>query len=118
MENVDVEKLVKDNQNNMATTTQLRLLLSNAVVIKNKVEIENKDILSEKLQGEVKYLLIKHIYQCGRDKKVKEFNERFKIEEKIKKIGDSSKKFNEFYRYLEEIVAYVKYHVDKQDQEL
>ena len=96
------------------STTQLRLLLSNAVVAKNKISMEKNedDNLSEDIQNEIKYLLIKHIYQCGRDTKVKKFDEEFKISEKIKKIGNSEKKFNDFYRYLEEIVAYMKYYID------
>mgnify|MGYP003093575774 FL=1 len=96
------------------STTQLRLLLSNAVVVKNKISMEKNedDNLSEDIQNEIKYLLIKHIYQCGRDTKVKKFNEEFKISGKIKKIGKSEKKFNDFYRYLEEIVAYMKYYID------
>lgn len=96
------------------STTQLRLLLSNAVVVKNKISMEKNENaeLSENIQNEIKYLLIKHIYQCGRETEVKEFDKEFKISEKIKKIGNSEKKFNDFYRYLEEIVAYMKYYID------
>ena len=96
------------------STTQLRLLLSNAVVVKNKIAMEKNENaeLSENIQNEIKYLLIKHIYQCGRETEVKEFDKEFKISEKIKKIGNSEKKFNDFYRYLEEIVAYMKYYID------
>lgn len=96
------------------STTQLRLLLSNAVVVKNKISMEKNENaeLSENIQNEIKYLLIKHIYQCGKETKVKEFDKEFKISEKIKKIGNSEKKFNDFYRYLEEIVAYMKYYID------
>ena len=106
-----VEKYQKDNKNPV-TTTQLRLLLSNAVIIKNKIQIETrkKDEISEKLENEIKYLLVKHIYQCGRDLDVKSFDENFKISEAIKEIGNSAKNFNKFYRYLEEIVAYMKYY--------
>ena len=120
MTNIDVEKEIKkyqeENSRALVTTSQLRLLLSNAVVVKNKIQVEmqvkigNGDEISEKLQNEVKYLLIKHIYQCGREPKVKKFDEEFHISEKIKEIGKSAKKFNEFYRYLEEIVAYMKYY--------
>ena len=120
MTNIDVEKEIKkyqeENSRALVTTSQLRLLLSNAVVVKNKIQVEmqvkigNGDEISEKLQNEVKYLLIKHIYQCGREPKVKKFDDYFKISEKIKEIGKSAKKFNEFYRYLEEIVAYMKYY--------
>ena len=37
MENKTVEELVKENKNNMVTTTQLRQLLSNSVIVKNKI---------------------------------------------------------------------------------
>ena len=108
-----IEKYQKDKKF-AVTTTQLRLLLSNAVIIKNKIQVEARtkkgDEISEKLENEIKYLLVKHIYQCGRETKVKKFDEEFHISEKIKEIGKSAKKFNEFYRYLEEIVAYMKYY--------
>lgn len=108
-----IEEKGKRIKDKIFTTTQLRLLLSNAVVIKNKVEFEgkNEETLSKKLQEEIKYLLIKHIYQCGRDGKVRDFDKEFRISEKIKEIGNSKDKFDRFYRYLEEIVAYVKYYV-------
>ena len=108
-----VEEKGKKIKKIIFSTTQLRLLLSNAVVVKNKISMEKNedDNLSEDIQNEIKYLLIKHIYQCGRDTKVKKFDEEFEISGKIKKIGKSEKKFNDFYRYLEEIVAYVKYYI-------
>lgn len=65
---------------------------------------------------EVKYLLIKHTYQCGKknkgdkENKLKEFDKEFKISEKLKDIK-TKKDFDDFYRYLEEIVAYVKYYI-------
>ena len=106
-----VEKYQKDNKNPV-TTTQLRLLLSNAVIIQNKIQVETRkgDEISEKLENEIKYLLVKHIYQCGREPKVKTFDNEFEISKKIKEREKSAKKFNEFYRYLEEIVAYMKYY--------
>ena len=117
MNNVNVQEKVEKYQmdkRNAVTTTQLRLLLSNAVIIKNKIQVEErkekKNIISEKLENEIKYLLVKHIYQCGREPKVKTFDNEFEISKKIKEIEKSAKKFNEFYRYLEEIVAYMKYY--------
>ncbi|PHI07875.1 type III-A CRISPR-associated protein Csm2 [Fusobacterium polymorphum] len=115
MNNVNVQEKVEKYQmdkRNAVTTTQLRLLLSNAVIIKNKIQVETRkgDEISVKLENEIKYLLVKHIYQCGREPKVKNFDKEFHISEKIKEIGNSAKKFNDFYRYLEEIVAYMKYY--------
>lgn len=113
MENKTVEKLVKENKDNMVTTTQLRQLLSNSVIVKNKISsnvLKKKDKLSDKLLNDVKYLLIKHTYQCGRESKVKEFDKKFEISERLKKIK-TKEDFDRFYRYLEEIVAYVKYYI-------
>ena len=117
MNNINVQEKIEkyqEDKRNTVTTTQLRLLLSNAVIIKNKIQVETRtkkgDEISEKLENEIKYLLVKHIYQCGREPKVKKFDNEFHISEKIKGIGKSVKKFNEFYRYLEEIVAYMKYY--------
>ena len=113
MENKTVEKLVEENKNNMVTTTQLRQLLSNSVIVKNKISsnvLKKEDKLSDKLLNDVKYLLIKHTYQCGRESKVEEFDKKFEISEKLKKIK-TKKDFDDFYRYLEEIVAYVKYYI-------
>ena len=113
MENKTVEKLVEENKNNMVTTTQLRQLLSNSVIVKNKIsleKLEKYDELTPELLKEVKYLLIKHTYQCGREFKVKEFDKKFEISEKLKKIK-TKEDFDIFYRYLEEIVAYVKYYI-------
>ena len=117
MNNINVQEKIEkyqEDKKNAVTTTQIRLLLSNAVIIKNKIQVEARtkkgDEISEKLENEIKYLLVKHIYQCGREPKVKKFDNEFHISEKIKGIGKSAKKFNEFYRYLEEIVAYMKYY--------
>lgn len=113
MENKTVEKLVKENKDNMVTTTQLRQLLSNSVIVKNKISsnvLKKEDKLSDKLLNDVKYLLIKHTYQCGRESKVKEFDKKFEISERLKKIK-TKEDFDRFYRYLEEIVAYVKYYI-------
>ena len=113
MENKTVEKLVEENKNNMVTTTQLRQLLSNSVIVKNKISsnvLKKEDKLSDKLLNDVKYLLIKHTYQCGRESKVKEFDKKFEISERFKKIK-TKEDFDLFYRYLEEIVAYVKYYI-------
>lgn len=113
---------VKDGRatNRKITTTQLRNLLSNAVIIKNKIDMEkltkelgnNTDSLSPEITNEIKYLLIKHIYQCGRDNNVKDFDKEFGIRSEIEKTIklNSGKEYAKFYRYLEEIVAYMKYY--------
>ena len=114
----NVQKMVEEmsNNRNAITTTQLRKLLSNTLVIANKIkmlEMEGKLIdgkLSGTLKNDIKVLKVRHIYQCGRDEKVKLFDEVAKISKKIDDIADDVETFKEFHRYIEEIVAYVKYY--------
>ena len=119
IDDIDVEKIIKDYKEQkekikkkLISTTQLRLLLSNAVVVKNKIQAKRfkEDDVNEEIKRDIKYLLVKHIYQCGRDKQVKEFDKIFSISNNLKEIGNSAKKFNRFYQYLEEIVAYIRYY--------
>ena len=119
IDDIDVEKIIKDYKEQkekikkkLISTTQLRLLLSNAVVVKNKIQAKRfkEDDVNEEIKRDIKYLLVKHIYQCGRDKQVKEFDKISSISNNLKEIGNSAKKFNRFYQYLEEIVAYMKYY--------
>lgn len=98
------------------TTTQIRQLLSNSVVVRNKIEmsvihdnLKQNDNLTDELKWEVEYLLIKFIYQCGRDESVSKFNDEFKIATILNKINTPAE-FYTYYRYLEKIVAYVKYY--------
>ena len=110
---IEIEEMAKKIKDKIFSTTQLRLLLSNSVIVKNKIfsKISKKeDKLSDELLNDVKYLLIKHTYQCGRESKVKELKTKFEISEKLKKIK-TKEDFDIFYRYLEEIVAYVKYYI-------
>ena len=110
---IEIEEMAKKIKDKIFSTTQLRLLLSNSVIVKNKISskiLKKKDKLSDELLNDVKYLLIKHTYQCGRESKVKEFDQKFEISERLKKIK-TKEDFDRFYRYLEEIVAYVKYYI-------
>ena len=110
IDDIDVEKIIKDYKEQkekikkkLISTTQLRLLLSNAVVVKNKIQAKRfkEDDVNEEIKRDIKYLLVKHIYQCGRDKQVKEFDKIFSISNNLKEIGNSAKKFNRFYQYLD-----------------
>ncbi|MDO5062416.1 MAG: type III-A CRISPR-associated protein Csm2 [Peptostreptococcaceae bacterium] len=112
---VNVEDTIKKSGQNLLTTTQLRLLLSNTSIVKNKIEMEKNEKgrngyeISADIKNDIKYLLIRHIYQCGREEKVLDFDKKFRISEGIQSIKNE-KDFFMFYRYLEEIVAYMKYY--------
>ena len=57
MNNVNVQEKVEKYQmdkRNAVTTTQLRLLLSNAVIIKNKIQVEERKEKRQKAKEEAK----------------------------------------------------------------
>lgn len=96
-------------------TNQIRKFLSAVNTITNKVNaykaahIQATDMPDE-LAGEIQFLKVKAAYQAGRDRTVKKFMEECKMEEWINGIGTSIKKYEEFSRYMEALVAYHKYH--------
>ena len=65
--NISIEERVKKSD---ITNTQLRLILSNSVIIKNKIKNNNDEKLANNIQNEIKYLLIKVIYQAGREPRI------------------------------------------------
>ena len=89
------------------STSQIRKFLSAVNRIENQIVAEGEQ-LSEDMVNEIKYLKIMLAYQAGRERAVKPLYEELVIE--IDKIGESKKKFVEFARYVEAIVAYHKYY--------
>ena len=97
------------------TTSQIRKFLTAVNSLKNKIDMYkinhlNEDVLSDDLVMEVKFLRVNILYQAKREKNVKEFIVKARIEKHINDIGDSIAKFNEFYKYVEALVAFHKYY--------
>lgn len=100
------------------TTSQIRKFLTSVNSLKNKIDVYkinhlNEDVLSDDLVMEIKFLRVNILYQAKRESAVKEFIEKADIEEHINNIGDSIAKFNEFYKYVEALVAFHKYYGGK-----
>ncbi len=97
------------------TKTQIRKILTAVNLLKNKVDVFRmynhavQDI-NKDLAMEVKFLKVSVAYQAGRDNKVRKFVECAAIEKEIQNIGKDIKKFYEFCRYIEALVAYHKYY--------
>lgn len=126
MSPMDAEKVVKSLRKNgdsfILTTNQIRKFLAGVNGIHNRIlahqaagEIKG-DQLPSNIVDEIKYLKIKLIYQCGRNEKknkednpIRDFMVKANIEETMDSIGNSKKKFQEFNRYIEGIVAYHRY---------
>lgn len=107
------------NAPKMITTSQIRKFLTAVNSVSNKVSIyksqnQGTKELSEDLTAEVKYLQVPLVYQAGRDRVVKDFVSKTKMIEKINVIGSDLKKFEEFSKYVEALVAYHKYYGGKE----
>lgn len=97
------------------TTSQIRKFLTAVNSLKNKIDVYkinhlNEDVLSDDLVMEVKFLRVNILYQAKKNDNVKEFIAKARIEKHINEIGDSIAKFNEFYKYVEALVAFHKYY--------
>ncbi|MCD5410909.1 MAG: type III-A CRISPR-associated protein Csm2 [Clostridiales bacterium] len=96
------------------TITQIRKLLTGINSIANKVKMfelaNDGDVMSKEIVSEIEHLRIRFLYQAGRQNPVKKLERFASIDKKLKNINGSIKKFKEFNRFIEEIVAYHKYH--------
>lgn len=100
------------------TTSQIRKFLTAVNVVRNKVDlwkVNNKDNnkLSADLVMEIKFLKVNLLYQAGREKNVRDFVEKAKLATIINDIGSDLKKFTNFCKYVEALVAYHKYYGGK-----
>lgn len=111
-----VGKLHKNRRGNISlSTNQIRKFLAGINGIHNRVlayqgsgEMEG-DRLPEEIVDEIQYVKIKLIYQSGRNRSVKDFMIKADIEKRMDDIKNSKKKFENFNRFIEAIVAYHKF---------
>lgn len=100
---------------NVVSTSKLRNLLSMTSDIYNEVVNQREDSLSSEMKGRINYLKIRFIYESGRDKAVKDLFECGDIKAHIDDIGDSRKQYILFSRYMESLVAFRKFKVDRDE---
>lgn len=107
------------------TTTQIRKFLAAVNSLNNKVavyttQIGNAETLPDELAAEIKFLKVKIIYQVAKAVKkdgsnpVKDFVEKANLITAIDCIGNSTKKYRDFAKYMEALVAYHKYYGGKE----
>ena len=125
------EKVMKDlseikdkwGKKSMVTTSQIRRFLTAVNTVTGKVEqYQNEtgkaDKLTPELAAQVKVLKVKLAYQVGRgdlkgDLKIRSFAKEADLMAAIDSIGEDAKKYEEFARYVEALVAFHKYYGGK-----
>ncbi len=106
----EADKYKPSERTGLITASQIRKFLSGVNLLQNKMNSEN-DTLSSETADEIKYLKVKLAYQAGREKKTKVLYDS--LAPMIDEIGNSRKKFLEFSKYVEAIVAYHKFYGGK-----
>lgn len=104
-ENV-IKELRNDKNYKNFTTSKIRNILAMVNEIYNDVLTEQSDVLSQGIQSRIIYLKVRLIYECGREKIIKQFYRKADLERIISGIGNSREKFIAFARYMEALVAY------------
>ena len=96
------------------TTSKIRNILSMVNEIYNDVIIEQDEKLNQDLQIRIAYLKVRLVYECGREPRIiKPFVQKANLIHLINGIGDSRKRFIQFSRYMEALVAYHRFYGGK-----
>ena len=109
----------KRGKPSMVTTSQLRRFLTAVNTVTGKVEQYQNETselgkLSADLAAQVKFLKVKLAYQVGRQGKVvADFAKEADLMAAIDSIGSDAKKYEEFARYVEALVAFHKFYGGK-----
>lgn len=93
------------------TTSKIRNILAMVNSIYNDVLNEQNEKLNSELQSRIEYLKVRLVYECGREPWiVKPFVDKAKLLNLLESIGDNRKRFLDFARYMEALVAYHRFH--------
>lgn len=111
-----IKSLQRNRRGNIElTTSQLRKFLLGLISIHNKIqglpvlgELED-DRLSQEIIDEIQVLKVRLVYQCGRERAVRDFERKAGLISKIDNIKASRKAFEDFFTYVEALVAYHKF---------
>ena len=102
----------KRDQPNIVTTSKLRRLLSMTMDIYNQVRGASEELNGE-IRGRIEYLRVRMLYEAGRDKDVKAFLEEAGLIDHLKTMEKSRSQYLLFVHYMEALVAFRKYLVEK-----
>ena len=88
------------------TTSKIRNILSMISDIYNDELLSSESELSDTNKAKKKALQVRILYEAGREESVKTFILKTKLLDYLKQAGDDRKKFIEFAKYMEALVAY------------
>ncbi len=106
----------KDSKDNsVVSTSKLRNLLGMVSDVYNDVLNAKEEKLGRDIIERINYMRLRFYYEAGREPSVKNLLETAKIFEVLKGVGSSRKNYILFSRYMEALVAFRKYYVEKDD---
>ena len=109
----------KDPKNNkpvaVVTTSKLRNLLGMVSDVYNDVLNVKEEKLGRDIIERINYMRLRFYYEAGREPSVKNLLETAKVFEVLKDVGSSRKNYILFSQYMEALVAFRKYYVEKDD---
>lgn len=112
-------KQYKDKKGNyqVISTNQIRKILSlNSEIYNNVINSVEQGELTEEIIGRINYLKVRILYDCGREKTVKDFVEQSHLKKHIEEVVTNKKNQKKYYllfsQYLEALVAFRYYVFD------
>jgi CRISPR-associated protein Csm2 len=120
----NIKKLIQENtrtlpngkkSTNIVSTSKIRGLLSMVSDIYNDVLHETGETLSSDIVSRISYMKVHFYYEAGREKRVKSFLETAEVFSVINEIKGKRSGFILFSRYMEALVAFRKFYVEKDD---
>lgn len=115
-EKVILELREEKNPKKIVTTSKIRNLLAmNTDIYNDVVRDEKEEELSQDVRSRINYLKVRFAYEAGREESVKTFVEQADILKHLDDIQGKRKQYLLFSRYMEALVAFRKYHIDKDE---
>ena len=124
MAEANIKKLIQENTRTLpngkksisiVSTSKIRGLLSMVSDIYNDVLHETGETLSSDIVSRISYMKVHFYYEAGREKQVKSFLETEEVFSVINEIKGKRSGFILFSRYMEALVAFRKFYVEKDD---
>ncbi len=115
-----IQKL-KDKKNTqgrsipVVTTSKLRNLLAMTADLYNEVVNQPEDGLNEDICSRIEYLRVRFLYEAGREPSVKHLIQEADLLAVLKEINGSKQNYILFRRYMEALIAFRKFYVEKDD---